>query len=193
MYASLAHTLSVDKIETEPTITSSSLPSHPKTSLIRSLCSSLHRETARSPPLTSIRPQFPAPSLFILLHNHSQCESPSVGGNGVHERCRSIVGRLRRAGWILVVDSQRGSEMIATAVRDGDGGEMCGSQARRFYPRSSLSPISGIWPSAPPLRLVQLFVEYPQLAMSRVRVRVIGSVSSVLAGFSGGGMLVKEK
>ena len=43
-----------------------------------------------------------------------------------------------------------------------------------------------------PLRLVQLFIECAQLAMSRVRVRVMELVSSIRAVFSNGDRLVKR-
>ena len=68
-----------------------------------------------------------------------------------------------------VVDSSKGLEMIATAFHDGDGGETYASQARlqassktrRFHPRSSLSPISGIWSPAPPLLVRQTLYQAP--------------------------------
>ena len=61
--------------------------------------------------------------------------------------------------------------MIATAVRDGDGGGTCASQARlqmssktrRFHPQSWLSPISGIWSSAPPLLVRQNLYQVPSV------------------------------
>ena len=61
--------------------------------------------------------------------------------------------------------------MIATAFHDGDGGESYASQARlqtssktrRFDPRSSLSPISGIWSPAPHLLVRQTLYQAPSV------------------------------
>ena len=88
--------------------------------------------------------------------------------------------------------------MIATAFHDGDGGESYASQARlqtssktrRFDPRSSLSSISGIWSSAPPLPARQTLYPAPSVGY------VVSSRKGDGIGFerpSGGERLVKEK
>ena len=82
--------------------------------------------------------------------------------------------------------------MTATAVRDGDGGETCPSQARlqtssktrRFYPRSSLPPISGIWSSAPPLLVRETLYQASSVGYVVIHIRM-ESALSIRAAFSG--------